>query len=563
LCLPDYDGAVVFGALLDSRKGGFWRVGPAELTAGEQTYAEDAPIACTRWRTDAHEILLTDAMALPHDARPDGRNGDRVVLRRLTCVRGAARCISRFQPSVDFSPVQPRPKGTLADVGPYVVWSDRDGFANGGATTIHEGETVWMVFAAGCRRTWTSAEAARLLDETGEFWSGVVRQLTLGPLHDRLRRSLITIRLLEYAPAGSVVAAPTTSVPERIGGGWNADYRLTWLRDASISIETLAKFGDLESGAGYLRWVSDRFVTTDPPLQVVYDIRGGTRLAETERHDVEGYRSSKPVRFGNHAFQQKQLDSFGYLADCALVFLECGGKWDPAFGRLLARVADYVVDHWTDEGNGIWELQTRRHYLSGRVMCWTALDRILRIGKRLGVPASREQAWRRTRDAIRREVETHGWSDRLRAFKQSLEDDVLDASALLIPIVGFLPADDPRVTATIDRIAERLTIDGCVYRFDPEDVPHVGPSTMGEFEAAFLPCTFWLATACALGGRSRDAADILGRAERVAGPLGLYAEAIDPRYRTFAGNTPLLFSHVEYVRAVCALACAQDLGISQ
>src|SRR5581483_3540632 len=282
---------------------------------------------------------------------------------------------------------------------------------------------------------------------------------------------------------------------ERIGGGWNADYRLTWVRDASLSISTLAAAGDLASARRFFDWLTTLESTTRSPLQVVYDIHGGTQPRQHVRRDLDGYRGSKPIRFGNHAFRQHQHDKFGYLAECALTYLERGGAWDDRIWRLLVRVADFVSAHWDEPGNGIWELATRERYISGRVMSWAALDRIVRIAERLGCAPAQRARWQAACAAIHDQVMTHGWSDTLNAFTQSLETEALDASALLIPLVGFLPPSHPRVVATVTAIAEQLTIDGCVYRFDPRKMPKTGPSPMGEYEGAFLPCTFWLATA--------------------------------------------------------------------
>ena len=553
LCLPDYDGTVVFGGLLDAWKGGFWRLGPEDLRYGRQSYEEGSPIVLTRWKADAYELHLSDAMALPHDVR-DRRDAERIVLRRLQCMRGSVRCVSTFRPSSDFVPIEPRAEGSFAGAGAYRLWSDREELANGnGSAWLRAGDSLWMVFATGARLSWTVDEANRLLRDVKQFWLDAVRRFASPGADRMLMRSAITIRLLEYSPAGSVVAAPTTSLPERIGSGWNADYRLTWLRDASLAMGALARLGDLESASRYLKWLTERPSCVSAPLQVLYDIRGGTSPVQTERGDLDGYRGSKPVRFGNHAFEQKQLDSFGYFAWCVLEYLEHGGDWDGAVGDLLCRVADYVTAHWTEKGNGIWELARQRRYLSGRVMCWAVLDRALRVRARFGQAWPHAAAWQRARDAIRAEVETDGWSNRLGAFRQSLDNDALDASALLIPIVGFLPPKDPRVLATIDRIARHLTIDGFVYRFDPDEVPIADREPLGQYEGAFLPCTFWMATACALAGRTREAVDVLNRTEALAGPLGLFAEGVDARSGTFTGNTPLLFSHVEYIRAVHAL----------
>jgi alpha,alpha-trehalase len=532
LCLPDYDGEAAFGALLDAGRGGFWRVGPARLWTGEQTYVGDTPVLRTRWSSDEYALELCDAMASARDERASGSEDTRVILRRLHCLRGAVDCVSLFHPFA----------------AALRLWSSRPHLSS--AFRLSSGDVVWLVASYGETPPWNVERADHAMHDVEAFWRDTAAQLRRSIDDSEIVRSAITLRLLEFAPAGSSVAAPTTSLPERIGGDWNADYRLTWVRDASLAMATLARLGDLESAARYLEWLA-RLEPSDQgaPLQVLYSIRGDRSVEQRDRHDRTGYRGSKPVRIGNNAFKQCQLDIFGYLADCVLVFLEHGGRWRRKFWPMLRRSADYVSEHWREPDHGIWELEAKQHYVASRVMCWTALERTLRIADRIGESPAKAAAWRAAARAIRDEVLRAGWSERRRAFTQALRSDVLDASALLIPLTGFLPADDDRVRATVDRIAEELTIDGLTYRFNPGDVPEVQGSAMGEFESAFMPCTFWLASACALLGRERDAHDVLAAAQRVAGPVGLYAEAIDPRGPAFAGNTPLLFSHVEHIRA--------------
>ena len=554
LCLPDYDGIVVFGALLDSIRGGLCRLGPAALWAGDQQYEPEAPILHTRWRTNDFDLELVDAMAQPHG---HADRHERIVLRRLMCVRGPVECAALLAPAADFKPLDG--DAAVPGLGRLQVWSDRTEVRAGGTFTLGAGDEAWMVIACGTAGEWTTPRAERLLDEVRSFWRRAARELDSTSPGPDVLRSALTIRLLEYDPCGSSVAAPTTSLPERTGGGWNADYRLTWVRDASLAMATLARLGDLESAARYLAWLTTvQGSGGNPPLQVLYTIRGEVGRKQHERRDVEGYRGSLPVRFGNHAYKQIQHDIFGYFADCVDVYLRHGGHWRDEVWQLLCRSADYVAAHWGEKGNGIWELDAREHYVSGQVMAWVALDRVRRIGERARQPMQKADAWAAAAAAIRDNVERNGWSDRRKSFTQTIGGQALDASALLIALTGFLPLDDPRVRSTIDAVATNLTIDGCVYRFDPAEIPHAGPSELGEFECAFLPCTFWLATCFALLGRTNDAEDVLAAASRVAGPLGLYAEAIDPRNWTFAGNTPLLFSHVEHIRAVQTLRDARE-----
>ncbi|MBW3633951.1 MAG: glycoside hydrolase family 15 protein, partial [Chloroflexi bacterium] len=398
-----------------------------------------------------------------------------------------------------------------------------------------------------------------MLTKSIHYWETWTRDLTYtGPRGHRMRRTAQTVHLLSYAPTGSLVAAPTTSLPERIGGDRNYDYRFAWVRDASLSLAILSLLGDRETARRYMDWLANLGSSTDSPLQVVYRVTGGTDLTQQERRDRAGYRESLPVRIGNHAFDQRQLDSLGYLADCALIYLKQGGDWREAYWRLIRTAADYTVANWQLPDSGIWELPGHQHYVSSKVMSWVTLQRAVEIAKRTG-HGDEIDAWLTAMDAIHAEVMARGWSDRLGAFTQRYDADTLDAAALLIPVMGFLPAYHPRVVATVEQIAASLTVNGLVHRFIAAETPGHDDLPLGEFEGAFLPCTFWLATTYAMMGRPDDAEAILARVEPIAGDLGLFAEEIDARAGTFLGNSPLLFTHVEYARAVLELAKARPM----
>lgn len=570
LCLPDYDDAPVFGALLDAARGGAWRLGPADVALGEQRYLDGSAALVTTWALPGGTLELTDAMARPGDDRPAGDAGHRVVLRRLRCTRSTVACALAIRPRDDFdrpAAIAPAPGGLALTVGDRALglWAscpltiDEDGAS--AAFHLREGEEAWAILALGePPAAWTIDRAREALDAAVAYWRDWLGNLTYtGPRGERVRRSALAVHLLSYAPTGSLVAAPTTSLPERVGGDRNYDYRFAWVRDASLSMAILALLGDTRTARRYMDWLVGLDSSTDAPLQVAYRIGGGTDLTQRERPDLAGYRASRPVRVGNRAFSQRQLDSLGYLADCALVYLEQGGAWRDEYWVLVRRVADYTAANWTRPDSGIWELPgEEQHYVSSKVMSWVALERAVRIAERTDHGAETDD-WRAAMGAIRAEVLARGWSERLGAFRQRYGADTLDAAALLIPVMDFLPADDPRVLATVERIEATLAIDGFVHRFRAGETPGHEDLPVGEFEGAFLPCTFWLATTYAKAGQPDRAETILAQAEAATGALDLFAEEVDARSGAFLGNYPLLFAQVEYVRAVLELAKARPL----
>lgn len=564
--LPDYDGNVIFGALLDAQKGGYWHLGPTLRTLGTQSYIEDTTSLVTTWDLREGRLELTDVMPWPEDQRPAEREKQRVLLRRLRCVQGQVSAQFRLVLACDFKPVEPT---TLAEnsaslrTGSHNIelWASRPiRISSAGVQAdfqLQEGEEIWGILSVNrVAADWDAGKAAEAMAETDRFWKRWADKVSYdGPRRTQVRRSAILVHQLGYAPTGSHVAAVTTSLPERIGGNWNADYRLCWIRDTSLSLAVLSMLGHTEDAEKYLDWLSKRDSSTNAPLQVVYGIHGETELKQTERKDLEGYRGSKPVRLGNRAYRQDQHGSLGYLVDCAHTYLRCGGRWKTEYWDTISRVADYLASQWRHRSNSIWELPAQQHYLSGAVMGWVGLDRALKIAKILDktdVPKS----WHSVRDDLYNEVMQRGWSERLGAFRQHFDGDNLDAAVLLIPLLGMLPIDHPRVVATVEKVIELLSIDGFVYRFDPLKSPGTSEENipLGQYEGAFLPCTFWLATILARMGRRREAETILDRAEKLAGPLGLFAEGVDARSGDFLGNTPLLFSQIVYVRAIRALA---------
>ncbi|MDQ4077686.1 MAG: glycoside hydrolase family 15 protein, partial [Chloroflexota bacterium] len=563
-CLPDYDGAPLFGALLDAHKGGFWRLGPAHPTFGKQHYWKDSAVLVTRWTTPRGELELTHAMAWPEDERGRQREPRRVLLRRLRCTNGQAECRLEFWPRYDFeqpATVSGDETGLSVQAGDHnlAFWTDAafetQEHGASGAFRLKEGDECWAILTLDERpAAWSASWANQVLEQSNGYWQEWLERITYtGPRSKQVRRSALTIHLLSYAPKSSLVAAPTTSLPERIRGERNYDYRYAWVRDASLSIAILSLLGDTGSAKRYMDWLAQLGSSNEMLLQVVYRINGGTDLTQQKRWAPSGYRGSRPLHIGNHAYKQRQLDSLGYLADCMWIYLEQGGEWKDAYWRLVERIAAYTAATWQQPDHSIWELSTKAQYVSSKAMAWVTLERTVHIAEHLCQPAPVDN-WRAEMERIHAEVMEQGWSEKQGAFRQRYGSEHLDAAALLIPIMGFLPPDHPRVLSTVERIAEALTIEDFVYRYHPIKAEGHPDVPLPDLEGAFLPCTFWLAAVYAMIDQPDAAEKILQAAEAVAGEVGLFAEEVDARDKQFLGNSPLLFSQAEYVRAIMELA---------
>ncbi len=404
------------------------------------------------------------------------------------------------------------------------------------------------------------AESLRLLTDTGEAWRGWVHHcerpeecVFTGPWHDQLVRSGLVLKLLTHPHTGAIAAAATTSLPEEIGGVRNWDYRYGWIRDSAFAAQALYALGHRAEALGFLEWAQRAAAqggTRPTRLQIMYGLHGETGLAETILPHLEGYRASRPVRVGNAAAAQRQLDVYGELLSAAYELLRLGGTIAPELWRFLSSVADEACEAWRHPDSGIWEIRAEpRHFVYSKVMAWVALDRALRLADRFGLQGKVTQ-WRRERDAIREAVLTHGYDAAEGAFVQAFGTTALDASNLLIPLVDFLPADDPRVQGTIDRTLERLTVNGLVYRYLNDDGLPGGEGAFG------LP-TFWLVDALALSGRLDEARALFEGAAARANHLGLFAEEFDPSTGEQLGNFPQAFTHIGFINSALYLARAE------
>ena len=566
-CVPDFDGPPLFGALLDPARGGFCRFAPRGGEMGRQSYLPGTAVLVTAWidAGSGEDIELADVMASPERERPDDLEGQRVILRRMRAPRDAEVRFELF-PRLDFhaAPEESHPweNGARFDFGKDFLglWTsfpfqmERDG-----ATAVFHmrgGEEHWVVLGWNSPPTgWSAAFAAEVFEKAANYWrewSAELKVENAGTRSVALHRSALTVQLLSHAQHDSAVAALTTSLPERLGGERNYDYRYSWVRDASLSLALLARLGKPAQVKRYLHWLCGLTSATESPLQVCYRLDGDPHIEEEEIEGVCGYANSLPVHRGNRAAKQMQLGSLGFFADCARIYLDHGGEWEQEFWSLLRRAADFTCAHWQEEDCGVWELTQKAHYVASRVMSWVVLERAVYIAGRTG-HAGETDHWREAAAAIHAEVMEKGWCSLKNSFRQRYGSDALDAAGLLIPLMEFLPVDHPRVVGTLAAIERELVVDGLVHRFDPTDTMGGKQLPIGEFEGAFLPCVFWHAHALAKAGRCDEAEAILRRCEAVSGETGLFAEEIDAKEETFLGNTPLLFSHVEYVRAVMQL----------
>ena len=560
LCWPRFDSGACFAALLGSPENGRWQIAPADPAPRvTRRYREGTLILETDFETSEGAVTLIDFMP-PRSAASDLV---RIVVGRRGRVALCTELILRFGYGTSVPWVSRTEDGLLrAIAGPDMVVLQAnvplhgEGMRTVGAFTLEAGETATFVLSYGpsYRPPPRSVEPDRALADTEAFWRTWAGRCTYqGPSREAVVRSLLTLKALTYAPTGGLVAAPTTSLPEWIGGSRNWDYRFCWLRDATLTLLALMNAGYYEEATAWREWLLRAVAGSPAQIQIMYGLAGERRLREWEVDWLPGYENSRPVRVGNAAAAQLQLDVFGEVMDALHQGRHGGLVESPEAWALQKALAEHLETVWDQPDEGIWEVRGgRRHFTHSKVMAWVALDRLVRTAEEFGWDGPLER-WRTLRARIHQEVCREGFDNGLGAFVQSYGSRTLDASLLLLPLVGFLPPSDPRISGTVSAIERDLMVDGFVLRYRTGETQDGLP----QGEGAFLPCSFWLADNLALQVRRVEAQALFERLLAVRNDVGLLAEEYDPRTRRQLGNFPQAFSHLALVGTALNLSPAK------
>ncbi|TMT81672.1 glycoside hydrolase family 15 protein [Haloterrigena sp. H1] len=557
---PHLESPSILAAILDADRGGRFQIKPTTPFETKQQYLDDTNVLETTFQTLGGTVTVTDF--LPPAGQVD--QPKQVLYRKVTCTNGDVDLAIDLEPQFDYgraeTTLEPVDGGVLAagEAERVLLETPVDLEIEAGRITgefsLEAGQTEWVLLrCTGAESASTDPDAA--LDETIEYWTewghhcGPEDDCAFeGPWHDIVVRSELVLKLLTHAESGAIAAAPTTSLPEDIGGVRNWDYRFNWLRDAGFTVQALMNLGTVTEAIDYFEWFVDLCQTADPgAIQPLYGLHGEADLEERELEYLEGYRGSRPVRVGNEAAQQRQLDIYGELLLAVDEMCQRGRALNDDEWVRIQDIVDYVCDVWEEPDSGIWEVRGgNEHFVYSKVMCWVALDRGIEIARERDRDAPLE-GWRETRKRIRADVLENGYDEEIGAFVQSYGTDALDATALLLPLVGFLPFDDERVRGTIDAIDERLVTDDIfVARYHGDD------GLPGD-EGAFVLCSCWFINALALSGRVEDARSRFESLLEYLSPLGLVAEEIDPETGAHLGNYPQAFSHIGIINSALYL----------
>ncbi|MHB1846090.1 MAG: glycoside hydrolase family 15 protein [Deltaproteobacteria bacterium] len=564
LCWPRFDSPSLFAAALDSTKGGRWRIAPAVPFRARRHYADGTNVLVTTFETSAGEMRLTDLMTVfPEAEKHRVLVPEHELLRTLECVRGEVPIEAVFEARPDYArrrvPLRViRGLGARLEDGHelYTLRGDEDLDVVGDAVTSR------FVLRGGERSCFSltfdlegpavlpplGAFALEGIERTERWWRDWLHGCTYdGPHRAAVVRSLLALKLLSFAPTGAIVAAPTTSFPERVGGDLNWDYRYCWLRDASLTVRAYLDLGYADEAAAFVSWLLHSTRLTRPELSILYDVYGGLPKKEESLDHLAGHRGSRPVRIGNAAATQVQLDTYGEVIDAVTQMCRHGASLDHETQRMLRQFGEYVCQNWSRPDQGIWEpREPPEHHTNSRVLCWTALDRLIELHDRGNLDRIPRGAFTEQRRLIRADVEQHGWSPRARSYTAVLGGETVDASVLLLAWYGFADAQSPRMRQTLARILERLRArPGLLYRYE---------QSRSAGEGAFGICAFWAVEILARGGGSLDDAERSFESSlSLANDLGLFAEEMDVETGAPLGNFPQAFTHVGVIGAALSL----------
>ncbi|HLM50389.1 MAG TPA: glycoside hydrolase family 15 protein [Solirubrobacteraceae bacterium] len=577
LCLPRYDSPAVFARLLDDAAG-HWSIRPAAPFEVARRYLPGTLVVETTFTTAEGTLRLTDAMAFAEGQRGHdlGHDAPHELLRHVEALDGSVEVLMELSPRPEYGLVRPlfrrTEDGGRTFSGPcrMAVRSQRDVSIED--ATMRAAFVLEAGEGAGFALRWaaidgpqpepTAPGAVRArIDDTAEGWRSWEAEHDIydGPHRDQVRHSARVLKGLTYRPTGAIVAAPTTSLPETVGGERNWDYRFSWIRDSSLTLEALYTGACSDEAVDFVSFMTASAggaAGESSSLQIMYGIGGEHDLSERELPHLGGWRNSRPVRVGNGAWGQSQLDVYGELLNALYLYREKLGELHPEIQRFVAELADAAAAGWSRRDQGMWEMRGEpRHHLSSKVLCWVALDRAVKLAPQLG-PYAKAEAWAEERDRVRSAILDRGWSQRAGAYAQSFDADELDAAQLLMPVYGFLPATDERMRATIEAIARELTEDGLVLRYRNDEGLNADGLT-GE-EGTFVICSFWLVSCLARAGEVERAEELFDRLAGSSNDLGLLAEEIDTADDELLGNFPQAFSHIGLINAAADLDRASE-----
>jgi len=563
LCLPNLDSSSVFARILDAERGGSFRLEPVAAFEAERRYLNNSNVLETTFVTADGRVRVTDAMTLSDTRRISPM---RELVRKVEALAGTVPLRWAFEPRFGYGRAETRIERragrwfaqAAADALVLGVFGAGEGELQHGVVSgelaLAPGESAVFSLAGASREPAVipgREDSERRLELTKRFWPEWAGRLRYqGAWPEAVTRSVLALKLLTFAPSGAIAAAPTASLPEWIGGGRNWDYRFTWLRDACWALDAMLRLGYHDEAHAFFWWLMHASRLTQPRLQVLYTLDGSEHTRERELPELSGYRGSQPVRIGNGARDQVQLDVYGCVLEAIWIYVRAVGRLDGDTGKEVARIADYVEQHWRDKDNGIWEVRDERaHYIQSKGLCWVALDRACALGEHGLIPNCSER-WRAAADELKAWVDEHGWDDELQSLVRAPDLREVDASLLTLAVLGY---EDERIEQTVAAVERDLREGPYVYRYRGDD------GLTGE-EGAFLTCSFWLVDAYAQCGRLDDANALMNELVGLANDVGLYSEEIDPRTGEFLGNFPQGLTHLALVNAAVTIADAEAGG---